>query len=617
MCERSRASSSPRWVGFPPTTTAPTERRPAQPEDVLGNVVEQGGHVERPGAPQQSEQGGPFGPVPGRPRRGSRCGRRRPGRTVVARRGHGPAFDVEARIGSGHRANRYGLWRAGCGPVGAGTQAQIWNTLQFLECPCYDWHERSTRGTRGARPWSSDVSERLSSGARCPRHRRCEHRMLGARSSTSIRPTSATGSTPGSASTTASPSTRHLSAPRSSWATWRRRPTGSTSGTGITSLTPREEHPVRCAERAAMHRPPHSEGRFEWGTGRGAGSHELAAFNIVDKNSTKAEWNEVVRRDPRGCGRSGLQLRGQVLHRAVSPQRPAQAVRQGSPADLGRLWQPGHVHPGRQRWASVPSPSTSSRSTARGRIAAYKEGVAACADPIGGVQERQRHAHQRGCICLSDRDGRPRRRPFASTGATSTRGLPVPRHHPKPDCAPTWPESVPPPDDEAAVGPADRGGVAAVRRSRRGRRAWPGTTRSAATRSASGSPAIPRTRARCSRCSRSSAARCIPQFDKDRCPLDHASSAERVEVPRVHRADARHQGRGAPDQRDDPAGRDPEALVAQPPGPESGRRSQAPIPRRRGQRRDEREGVVRGRSGVAGRDAPRPRPEAPPPGSRG
>ncbi|MFC7303923.1 LLM class flavin-dependent oxidoreductase [Streptomyces monticola] len=64
-------------------------------------------------------------------------------------------------------------------------------------------------------------------------------------------------------------------------------------GTGINSLSPRKEHPVRYAERAAM--LDHiTEGRFEWGTGRGAGSHEVASFNIMDTSSTKAEWDEVA-----------------------------------------------------------------------------------------------------------------------------------------------------------------------------------------------------------------------------------------------------------------------------------------------------------------------------------
>ncbi|MGA2474871.1 MAG: LLM class flavin-dependent oxidoreductase, partial [Acidimicrobiales bacterium] len=63
---------------------------------------------------------------------------------------------------------------------------------------------------------------------------------------------------------------------------------------GINSLSPRKEHPVRLAERAAM--LDHVTGRrYEWGTGRGAGSHEMASFNILDVNSTKAEWDEVVR----------------------------------------------------------------------------------------------------------------------------------------------------------------------------------------------------------------------------------------------------------------------------------------------------------------------------------
>ena len=69
-------------------------------------------------------------------------------------------------------------------------------------------------------------------------------------------------------------------------------------GTGIMNLSPRVNHPVRCAERVTM--LDHVlEGRFEWGTGRGAGSHEIAAFNNLDKNSTKAEWNEVIRQIPR------------------------------------------------------------------------------------------------------------------------------------------------------------------------------------------------------------------------------------------------------------------------------------------------------------------------------
>src|SRR6476620_7119985 len=64
-------------------------------------------------------------------------------------------------------------------------------------------------------------------------------------------------------------------------------------GSGIFNVNPQVNHPVRVAERVAM--LDHlSEGRFEFGTGRGAGSHEVATFNIHDTASTKAEWDEVV-----------------------------------------------------------------------------------------------------------------------------------------------------------------------------------------------------------------------------------------------------------------------------------------------------------------------------------
>ncbi|HEX7096483.1 MAG TPA: LLM class flavin-dependent oxidoreductase [Acidimicrobiales bacterium] len=63
-------------------------------------------------------------------------------------------------------------------------------------------------------------------------------------------------------------------------------------GSGIWPLNPAQNHPVRLAERAAM--CDHlSHGRFEFGTGRGAGSHEIGTFN-VDMAETKATWEEVV-----------------------------------------------------------------------------------------------------------------------------------------------------------------------------------------------------------------------------------------------------------------------------------------------------------------------------------
>jgi alkanesulfonate monooxygenase SsuD/methylene tetrahydromethanopterin reductase-like flavin-dependent oxidoreductase (luciferase family) len=63
-------------------------------------------------------------------------------------------------------------------------------------------------------------------------------------------------------------------------------------GSGIWPTNPQQNHPVRLAERAAM--CDHlSEGRFEFGTGRGAGSHEVGTF-MVKPSETREVWEEVI-----------------------------------------------------------------------------------------------------------------------------------------------------------------------------------------------------------------------------------------------------------------------------------------------------------------------------------
>ena len=131
--------------------------------------------------------------------------------------------------------------------------------------------------------------------------------------------------------------------------------------TGINSLSPRKEHPVRYAERAAM--LDHvTNRRFEWGTGRGAGSHEMETFNIMDKNSTKVEWEEVVHEIPRMWEQVDYTFHGDhftvptphnVLPKPYGPGHPPIWVACGNPRPL----------PGPVSWASAPSPSTSSRSS--------------------------------------------------------------------------------------------------------------------------------------------------------------------------------------------------------------------------------------------------------------
>jgi alkanesulfonate monooxygenase SsuD/methylene tetrahydromethanopterin reductase-like flavin-dependent oxidoreductase (luciferase family) len=73
-------------------------------------------------------------------------------------------------------------------------------------------------------------------------------------------------------------------------------------GSGIFNPLPQVNHPAKLAERVAM--LDHvSKGRVEFGTGRGAGSHEILGFlhhnGITDTSATKAIWEEVIGEFPK------------------------------------------------------------------------------------------------------------------------------------------------------------------------------------------------------------------------------------------------------------------------------------------------------------------------------
>jgi alkanesulfonate monooxygenase SsuD/methylene tetrahydromethanopterin reductase-like flavin-dependent oxidoreductase (luciferase family) len=151
---------------------------------------------------------------------------------------------------------------------------------------------------------------------------------------------------------------------------------------GITSLSPRKEHPVRYAERAAM-LDHFTNRRFEFGTGRGAGSHEVATFNIMDKNSTKPEWEEVVREIPRMWEEVDYTFDGEfftvpyphnVLPKPYGPGHPPIWVACGNPPTFGRA---GELGIGAIAFNFEPIYAL------RGRIDAYKEAIVNCTEPLG------------------------------------------------------------------------------------------------------------------------------------------------------------------------------------------------------------------------------------------
>jgi len=71
-------------------------------------------------------------------------------------------------------------------------------------------------------------------------------------------------------------------------------------GAGIFNPLPSLNHPAKVAERVAM--LDHvSNGRFEFGTGRGAGSHEILGFlpEMADLSGTREIWEETIGEFPK------------------------------------------------------------------------------------------------------------------------------------------------------------------------------------------------------------------------------------------------------------------------------------------------------------------------------
>jgi alkanesulfonate monooxygenase SsuD/methylene tetrahydromethanopterin reductase-like flavin-dependent oxidoreductase (luciferase family) len=209
-------------------------------------------------------------------------------------------------------------------------------------------------------------------------------------------------------------------------------------GSGIFNLSPRVNHPVRNAERVAM--LDHlSEGRFEWGTGRGAGSHEVATFNIHDTSSTRAEWDEVIREIPRMWETEAYTFRGEhfqidkphnILPKPYRNVHPPIWVACGNPPTFGKA---GRLGIGALGFNFSPIHEM------RPMIEAYKKGIAECREPIGRYVNDNVMVTN-AVLCFEDGD---RAREIATRPNRGYLYSLVCLYHdtfPKPDWAPVWPE---------------------------------------------------------------------------------------------------------------------------------------------------------------------------------
>ena len=143
-------------------------------------------------------------------------------------------------------------------------------------------------------------------------------------------------------------------------------------GSAIMNLSPRVNHPVRNAERAAM--LDHvTDNRYEWGTGRGAGSHEIDYTFEGDHFTVGTPHN--------------------ILPKPNGPGHPPIWVACGNPPTFAKA---GELGIGAIAFNFEPIYAL------KGRLQAYKEGIANCKEPLGQFMN-DNVMMTNAVICLEDR----------------------------------------------------------------------------------------------------------------------------------------------------------------------------------------------------------------------
>lgn len=216
--------------------------------------------------------------------------------------------------------------------------------------------------------------------------------------------------------------------------------------TGIRNLSPRVNHPIRVAEEVAM--MDHlSGGRFELGTGRGAGWHEVQGFDIPDTVVTKDWWHEVIRELPRMWRETEYTHEDGEHFRVVGPRMV-----------LPKPY--GNSHP--PLWVAAGSPQTWEMAGSLGlgaigfsigsvdsmgkKVEAYKSALEH-AEPVGEWINDNVMTTNVAIVC---EDGQRARRAATQAGTVNLHAG-VHRYHstmPRKEGIPDWPEKLPEPNLE-------------------------------------------------------------------------------------------------------------------------------------------------------------------------
>lgn len=228
-------------------------------------------------------------------------------------------------------------------------------------------------------------------------------------------------------------------------------------GSAITNTTPPVNHPARVVERVAM--LDHlSEGRFEFGTGRGSSTTEVFGFGIESLDLTTKMWDETIAQFPK-MWREGMYGPYDGTYFSM-PQR--------------NILPKPYTKPHPPMWVACGSPPTFAKAGAMGLgafcfttgdprsleplIKAYKDAVAN-ATPVGDYVNDNILCVTSG-LCLDDRE-----EAFDIATRINLHYYQSLVFHwldniPKPPGLPAWPEVIPSPTADEIRAGADAGVLA-------------------------------------------------------------------------------------------------------------------------------------------------------------
>ncbi|MDQ1379650.1 MAG: hypothetical protein QOJ71_369 [Actinomycetota bacterium] len=214
---------------------------------------------------------------------------------------------------------------------------------------------------------------------------------------------------------------------------------------GIINITPPVNHPARVAERVAM-MDLVSNGRFEFGTGRGSSTTEMGGFGITDPEITRDMYEEAIREIVRMWRDEPYSFDGKFFS---MPERNV-------------LPKP-YVKPHPPLWVAAGNPETFERAAKMGigvicftggtpekmapLVETYKKHIKD-AEPVGAYVN-DNIAITTSFMCLEDRDEARNYMAHSGNGRQQTLVFHYLDTFPKPPFVPDWPTEIPDPTLES------------------------------------------------------------------------------------------------------------------------------------------------------------------------